>query len=45
MITIELGDREYKVKEANDNISRAKGLSGITKLPEDEGMIFYFDKP
>lgn len=45
MITIELGDREYKVREANDNISRAKGLSGITKLPEDEGMIFYFDKP
>ena len=45
MITIELGDREYKVREADDAVSRAKGLSGITKLPEDGGMIFYFNKP
>lgn len=41
MITIEIGDREYKVREAKTEEERTKGLKGIDSLPEDEGMLFY----
>ena len=40
MITIEIGGRRDKVKEA-----KRKGLQGVSELPEDEGMLFYFDPP
>ena len=42
---IEIGDKTYNVKVAKTDEERAKGLSGITELPEDEGMLFYMDKP
>ena len=42
---IEIGDKTYNVKVAKTEEERAKGLSGITELPEDEGMLFYMDKP
>lgn len=42
---IEIGDKTYNVKEARTSEEKAKGLSGITELPEDEGMLFYMDKP
>lgn len=45
MIEIIIGDKQYKVKEATSNEEKAKGLQGITELPEDEGMLFYFDPP
>ena len=45
MITIELGDKKYKVKEARTEEEKQKGLSNIEELPQDEGMIFYFDSP
>lgn len=42
---IEIGDKTYNVKVAKTEEERAKGLSGITELPKDEGMLFYMDKP
>lgn len=45
MINIKIGDKEYKVKEATSTEEKAKGLQGIKELPEDEGMLFYFDPP
>lgn len=41
MITIEIGDREYRVKEAKTEEERTQGLKGVEELPEDEGMLFY----
>lgn len=45
MIRIKIHNKEYKVKEATSSEEKAKGLQGIDKLPEDEGMLFYFDPP
>lgn len=45
MITIEIGKKKYKVQEARTDEEKEKGLQGITELPEDEGMLFYFDPP
>lgn len=45
MIGIKIHNKEYKVKEATTPEEKAKGLQGIDKLPEDEGMLFYFDPP
>lgn len=45
MITIEIGNKEYKVQEARTDEEKEKGLQGVTELPEDEGMLFYFDPP
>lgn len=41
MITIKVGDKEYKVKEAKTDTELENGLKGIKELPEDEGMLFY----
>ena len=43
MITIEIGDKEYKVEEAKTEEQRRKGLSDKKNLPEDQGMLFYLD--
>ena len=45
MITVTINDKEYKVKEAKTEEERAKGLQGVENLPEDEGMLFYYDTP
>ena len=45
MINIKLGDKEYKVQEAKTNEEKIKGLMGVTDLPQDEGMIFYWNQP
>lgn len=45
MITIKVGEKEYKVKEATSIEEKTKGLQKIKELPEDEGMLFYFDPP
>lgn len=45
MITIKIGNKEYKVKEARTEEEKEKGLQGIAELPKDEGMLFYFDPP
>lgn len=44
-ITISLGDKQFKVKEAKTQEEKQKGLMGVKELPKDEGMIFYFDPP
>lgn len=45
MVTIEIGERKYKVREAKTEEEKKKGLQGVLELPEDEGMLFYFDPP
>lgn len=44
MIEITLGDKVWKVEEAKTPEERQKGLQGVTELPKDQGMIFYFDQ-
>lgn len=41
MITIKVGDKEYKVKEARTDEELENGLRGVKELPDDEGMLFY----
>ncbi len=43
MVTITIGNKTYKVKEAKTDEEKTKGLQGIDHLPKDEGMLFYFD--
>lgn len=45
MISIEIGDKKYKVKEAKTEEEKMKGLQDIESLPENEGMLFYYDSP
>ena len=45
MITIRLGNQEYNVQEARSIDEKQQGLQGVKELPQDEGMIFYFDQP
>lgn len=45
MIKIKLGEKEYNVQEAKSMEEMQKGLQGVKELPQDEGMIFYFDQP
>ena len=45
MITIKIKDKEYRVNEARTEEQRKKGLQGVEELPENEGMLFYFDPP
>lgn len=45
MITIKIKDKEYRVNEARTEEQKKKGLRGVENLPENEGMLFYFDPP
>lgn len=45
MIKILLNNKQYNVKEAKTEEERRQGLKGVKDLPEDEGMLFYFDPP
>lgn len=45
MQKIEIGNKEYKVKIAKTEEEKEKGLQGVKELPEDEGMLFIYDKP
>jgi hypothetical protein len=40
-----LNNKEYQVKEAKTTEEKEKGLSNIKELPENEGMLFYYDSP
>ena len=42
---IRIGNKEYNVKEVTTPEDKAKGLSGVESLPEDEGLLFIFDPP
>lgn len=45
MITIDIGNKTYNVTEAKTEEQKEQGLKGITKLPQNEGMLFYFEPP
>lgn len=45
MKTVEIGGKIYKVKIAKTEQEKEKGLQGVKELPEDEGMLFVYDKP
>ena len=45
MTTIHIGYKEYNVKEAHTEEDKRKGLQGVTELPKNEGMLFFFDEP
>lgn len=41
MITINISNKEYQVKEARTEEELEKGLKGVEDLPSDEGMLFF----
>lgn len=43
MINIKIGNKEYSVIEAKSEEEKSKGLQGLESLPENEGMLFYFN--
>ena len=45
MVIIQINNKKYKVKEAYTSQEKEEGLQGVKNLPEDEGMLFYFDPP
>lgn len=45
MTNIYIGNKEYKVQEAHTEEEKEKGLQGISSLPEDQGMLFFFEEP
>ena len=45
MTTIHIGNKEYKVQEAYTEEEKEKGLQGVSSLPEDQGMLFFFEEP
>lgn len=42
---IEIGDKKYNVQIAKTEEEMSKGLQGVKELPDDEGMLFCFEKP
>ena len=44
-MNIKIGDKEYKVQEAKTEAEKKQGLQYVSELPEDEGMLFYYDPP
>ena len=42
---IEIGNKKYKVRLAETEEEKEKGLMHVKSLPEDEGMLFIYDKP
>ena len=45
MTNIHIGNKEYKVQEAHTEEEKEKGLQGVSNLPEDQGMLFFFEEP
>lgn len=45
MIYVKIGDKDYFVEEAKTESEKEQGLQGVHSLPEDSGMLFYFDDP
>lgn len=42
---IEIGDKEYNVRLVESEEDKLKGLRGVSKLEDDEGMLFIYDEP
>lgn len=45
MTAIYIGNKEYKVQEAHTEEEKEKGLQGVSSLPKDQGMLFFFEEP
>ena len=45
MKIIEIGGKQYKVELAETEAEKEEGLQGIKDLPDDQGMLFVYDKP
>lgn len=43
-VIVNIGDKTYKCKVARTEEEQRKGLMGVENLPEDEGMLFVWDK-
>lgn len=43
--TVTIGKQNFKAALATSSKDKQVGLSGKTSLPQDEGMLFTFDKP
>ena len=43
-IKIKIGSKSYKVRLAQTDEEKEKGLQGVNELPENEGMLFIFDE-
>jgi len=43
-INIKLNNKDYVLEKARNQEERERGLMNRQKLPENEGMIFYFDQ-
>jgi uncharacterized membrane protein (UPF0127 family) len=41
---VRIASGTWRVRLARDDESRTKGLGGVTYLPEDEGMLFLFER-
>lgn len=44
-IKIKIENKPYKVLAARTEKERAQGLQNVVEMDEDEGCIFFFDKP
>lgn len=42
---LRIGEHEFLVEIADTPATRTQGLSGREKLPENSGMLFFFDEP
>jgi hypothetical protein len=42
---IKIAGKTYTVQEARTEEELFQGLKGVTNLPKDEGMLFFFDPP
>lgn len=45
MMNIYIGNKQYSVQIAKTESEKEKGLQGVKDLPENEGMLFIYDKP
>lgn len=45
MTNITIGNKQYKVTIAETQEEKQKGLQGVKELPQDEGMLFVYEKP
>ena len=45
MVNIKISNKSYKVEEAKFKSELRKGLKNVKSLPEDVGMLFYFNPP
>ena len=45
MTNIHIGNKEYKVQESHTEEEKEKGLQGVSSLPEDQGILFFFEEP